>query len=337
VLNRIVARGDASIAQLLSFHYSNGVWTYILATREEWLKVVRGVGEEGWLLGRATSLQDPFTFVRDGKSWRVSGHRRFTTGARVCDWLTIIHYEGERMILAQFPNDRAGITYHDDWDNLGQRLSASGSVTFDNVRVGDDEVLTGLDSFAGDAEYWDGLRATFSQLMFAQVILGTAEGALTAAAEYIRRNGRIGHDGRGGSATDDPHRLRLFGHLSSRVAAGVALADKACEAFDRVLAQREALSIPDWEQATILAFQAKSMATEAALDTTSDIYEATGARSTANRFGLDIYWRNVRTYTVHDSLPYRQVAVGRWVLAGKPPEPLRFVDIAQAAAREAKG
>ncbi len=47
----------------------------------------------------------------------------------------------------------------------------------------------------------------------------------------------------------------------------------------------------------------------------------TGARSTATAEGLDRFWRNVRTHTLHDPVAYKRREVGRWVLEGELPEP----------------
>jgi alkylation response protein AidB-like acyl-CoA dehydrogenase len=38
-------------------------------------------------------------------------------------------------VFAIVPSDQPGITFHDDWDNVGQRLTESGSVSLAEVRV----------------------------------------------------------------------------------------------------------------------------------------------------------------------------------------------------------
>ena len=37
--------------------------------------------------------------------------------------------------------------------------------------------------------------------------------------------------------------------------------------------------------------------------------------------GLDRYWRDIRTHTLHDPVAYKRREVGRWVLEGELPEP----------------
>ena len=64
---------------------------------------------------------------------------------------------------------------------------------------------------------------------------------------------------------------------------------------------------------------AKVVATQVSLDVTSRIFEVTGARATANAVGLDRFWRNVRTHTLHDPVAYKQREVGAHFLTGEYP------------------
>ena len=65
----------------------------------------------------------------------------------------------------------------------------------------------------------------------------------------------------------------------------------------------------------------KARATDVALEIGNRIFEVTGARATAASEGLDRFWRNVRTHTLHDPVAYKRREVGRWVLEGELPEP----------------
>jgi alkylation response protein AidB-like acyl-CoA dehydrogenase len=63
----------------------------------------------------------------------------------------------------------------------------------------------------------------------------------------------------------------------------------------------------------------KVVATDVALDVTNTIFEVTGARATSNAVGLDRFWRNVRTYTLHDPVAYKRREVGDHFLNGTHP------------------
>lgn len=68
----------------------------------------------------------------------------------------------------------------------------------------------------------------------------------------------------------------------------------------------------------------KARADEVALEVTSRIFEVTGARSTANRFGFDRFWRNARTHTLHHPVAYQRREVGLYQLLDEVPEPGRY-------------
>lgn len=67
-------------------------------------------------------------------------------------------------------------------------------------------------------------------------------------------------------------------------------------------------------QAATLGAAAKVMATEVSLDTTSRVFEVCGARSAKRGIGLDRFWRNARTETLHSPVAYKLEEVGRFFL-----------------------
>jgi len=62
-------------------------------------------------------------------------------------------------------------------------------------------------------------------------------------------------------------------------------------------------------------------ATRVGLDLTSRMFETTGARATHGALGLDRFWRNLRTQTLHDPVDYKLHELGDWALNGALPEP----------------
>lgn len=69
---------------------------------------------------------------------------------------------------------------------------------------------------------------------------------------------------------------------------------------------------------------AKVVTTRTALDTASTVFELTGARATATGTGLDRFWRDARTLTLHDPVGYKAVEVGDHLLTGAYPTPSRY-------------
>jgi alkylation response protein AidB-like acyl-CoA dehydrogenase len=57
------------------------------------------------------------------------------------------------------------------------------------------------------------------------------------------------------------------------------------------------------------------------LEIANRIFEVMGARATANHYGFDRYWRNLRIFTLHDPVDYKIRTIGNWVLNNQFPTP----------------
>jgi alkylation response protein AidB-like acyl-CoA dehydrogenase len=67
------------------------------------------------------------------------------------------------------------------------------------------------------------------------------------------------------------------------------------------------------------AMRAHAVCIDAAVSTTSELFELTGARSTSNRYRLDRFWRNVRTFSLHDPIEAKLTMIGGYELTGELP------------------
>ena len=321
-IGRIISAADGSLGQLLTYHYSNGVWSYILGNREQWEFIARGVAEKGWFQSSISNPRDPRLQLEwDGSDLYVTGRRTFATGAAVSQVMTIAVWVGDELVQYQVTADQPGITFNDDWDNLGQRLTASGTLEFNRLRLQEKDRLTGLEEKPHSALLRNALRNQFSQLIFVHFYLGIAEGALKQAAAYFRDTVRPWPESGVESALQDPYHRLKAGELSSDLAAGIALAEKTAHAFQDAFHAGDDLSETQWGELALLTDQAKVIANNVALKISNEIYELTGGRSTSNQYGLDVFWRNVRTHTLHDPVAYRTREVGDYVLSGKLPTP----------------
>ena len=52
------------------------------------------------------------------------------------------------------------------------------------------------------------------------------------------------------------------------------------------------------------------------MDIANRIFENTGASSATATSGLDLYWRNLRTHSLHDPVDYKKLEVGAYFLNG---------------------
>ncbi|RJQ68553.1 monooxygenase [Pseudonocardiaceae bacterium YIM PH 21723] len=322
-VTREIAKADGSIGQLLGYHY---LWNWaarLVGTREQWEHVEATAASEKWFFGGAVNPRDNDVVVtEDGDDLIFTGGKSFSTGSKVSD-VTVLEgvLEGtDKHVFAIVPSNSPGLVFHDDWDNIGQRLTESGSVTIDGVR-------TPWASAAGyvdkefQARVYNTLNVPTIQLVFINFYLGIAAGALETASTYTREKSRSWLHGGFERAVDEPYVIDIYGDLTAKLWAAEALADAVALEGEKLHGDPDAVTPESRGAFEVRVAAAKARATEVALEITGKIFEVTGARSTASAEGLDRFWRNVRTHTLHDPVAYKRREVGRWVLTGELPEP----------------
>ncbi|MEU0354853.1 acyl-CoA dehydrogenase family protein [Streptomyces cyaneofuscatus] len=320
---REVAKADGSIGQLLGYHY---LWNWaarLVGTREQWEHVEAEAVRQTWFFGGAVNPRDSDVVVtEDGDDLVFTGAKTFSTGSKVSD-VTVLEgvLEGtDQHIFAIVPSDSEGLVFHDDWDNIGQRLTESGGVTIDGVR-------TPWASAAGyvDKEFrprvYNTLNVPTIQLVFISFYLGIAAGALETAATYTRTKARSWLHGGYEQAVDEPYVIDTYGDLTAKLWAVEALADAVAAEGQKLHDAPDEVTERTRGEFEVRVAAVKARATDVALEVTSRIFEVTGARATASAEGLDRFWRNVRTHTLHDPVAYKRREVGRHVLTGELPEP----------------
>jgi alkylation response protein AidB-like acyl-CoA dehydrogenase len=311
---RILARADASIAQILGYHYGNQASVVFFGESERWEHWFTASAKGNWLWGDAVNPLDPnLVLTPDGDGYLLNGLKRFSTGASTGDVVVVMAAEHgtDRVIACIVEHGREGIAYLDDWDALGQRLSASGSVRFEDVAVRAEDVV----GVVGD-EPFSTLVSPAVQLGFANLYVGIAEGALRQARRLtLNRRGAwllsdVEHYSR------DPLTQRVFGELLSRLAAAAALTERWNIVLDQVVAHGAAVTAAERTVVEIGSAQAKIVATETALEVAHRVFEVTGSSSTRSAVGLDLFWRNIRTHSLHDPVDYKKLEVGANYLTG---------------------
>lgn len=315
---RVLARADASVAQVLAYHYVNAgniAFAVEPAQQADWYRrTVQG----RWVWGDAVNPVDPdLELVHDDGAYRLRGTKRFCTGASAGDVVLVAATvrggpEDGRALLAALDHDRDGIEYLGDWEALGQRLSASGSVRFDDVVVSPADVLGPL----GD-EPFATLITPGIQLAFGNLYLGVAEGALARGVELVRARRGSWFLSTAEHYREDPFVLRVVGELSSRIAAVAALAEQLNRRFDDAVATGAELTAEQRGDVEVDAARLKVVATEVGVETANRVFEVTGSSSASAAVGLDLFWRNVRTHSLHDPVDYKKLEVGDRVLNGR--------------------
>jgi alkylation response protein AidB-like acyl-CoA dehydrogenase len=318
---RRLAAVDGSLAHLFGFHHLLLATVRLFGAEAQWRGAYAGTIAHAWFWGNALNPLDTRTRIvaAPGGGWIVDGEKSFCSGASDSDRLIVSALDHQdRLVVAAVPTARAGIEIHDDWDNMGQRQTDSGSVSFRALRVDDAELLRTPGPLGSP---FASLRPCIAQLVLANVYLGLGDGALAEGRRFTQTASRAWISSGVPSAAEDPYVLRRYGELWVALEGARALTDAAGAALDAAWSRGDALT-PEQRAIPALAIAAAKVATaRAGLEVASQIFEATGARATAARTGLDRFWRNLRTHTLHDPVDYKLRELGQWALARTIPKP----------------
>ncbi|MET9648636.1 SfnB family sulfur acquisition oxidoreductase [Streptomyces syringium] len=316
---RLLATADTSLAQIPQSHFV-------------FVNVLRSQGSAGQqdfffhevLAGRrfgnaqaeagTPHAQDIRTRVEpDGKGGYVlNGTKNYCTGSLFAHWIPVLaRGAGGKPHVAYVPHDAPGVTVIDDWDGMGQRTTASGTVRLENVAVPADRVVPHHLTFQRPQ-----LHGAYAQLMHAAIDSGAARAALSEAAEFVRTKSRPWFESGAATAAEDPLLIQRFGALELRVRATQALLEAAARTVDTATAH---LTDDTAAEASLAVAAAKAYAAETAVDTASALFEVAGTRAALNDFNLHRHWRDARTHTLHDPALWKVQHLGRYVLNGTRP------------------
>jgi alkylation response protein AidB-like acyl-CoA dehydrogenase len=319
---REIAAADASLAHLFAYHHLGLVTPHLIGTpaqRDRWYSAT---AKDNLFWGNSLNPLDPRTTLSrvDGSTFRLNGEKSFCSGTQDSDVVLVsATLAGESQLqVAVLPTKRAGITVNDDWDNIGQRQTDSGSVSFRDVAVYNDELL-GPPGAGGSV--FATLRPCITQSILSNIFLGIAQGAFDEAREYTLGLQRPFAGSSAARPAEDPYILERYGEMRVQIQAAEALLDVAAVALQRAWQQEDALTPEGRGTCAVAVATAKVAAGRCSLDVTTRAFEVMGARATASRYGFDRFWRNARTLTLHDPLDYKVREVGDWALNGRFPTP----------------
>jgi len=247
------------------------------------------------------------------RRWRLDGRKFYATGALLADWIPVLaHLEADGPLhVAWVERHAPGVEVIDDWNGLGQRTTASGSVVLDGVVVEEDLITPYAATFDGPQTY-----GAFAQVVHAAIDAGIARAAVTDAAAFVRSRSRPYPDAGVDRAADDPLVVHAFGELELRTRAAEALLAEAARAVDAANAH---LSEESVGAASLATAAARAASAHAALEAGTRLFEVAGTRAAAADLGLDRHWRNARTHTLHDPAAWKVQHLGRWAVDRTPP------------------
>ncbi|MFZ5533935.1 MAG: acyl-CoA dehydrogenase family protein [Pseudomonadota bacterium] len=333
---REIAKVDGSLGHLYGYHTGSVPMIELFGSAEQKARLYRQLAQNDWWTGNASSENNSHvldwkvsaTPTEDG-GYLLNGTKHFCSGAKGSNLLFVFGVVQEEsplkgaIIAAAIPTDREGVHINDDWNAIGMRQTDSGSTEFHNAKVYPDEVLGAPNAFilafmqAKRGSLW----TPIVQLIFSNVYLGIAHGALEAAREYTRTQTRPWTPAGVKKATDDPYIVRTYGEFAIALQGADAAAREAGRLLQQAWEKGDALTPQDRGELMVKVAGVKALSTQVALDVTSRIFEVIGSRGTHPRYGFDRFWRNVRTHSLHDPLAYKIVEVGHHALNGRYPIP----------------
>ncbi len=317
-----LAAADSNVAQALRAHF--GFVEQLLSApdpeyRARWLGRLGRGQVAGAAAAEKGGARDQFGTTlapRDGV-WLVNGTKFFTTGSLYADWLTVTATDPDgNTVKCIAARGDPGLEILDDWDGMGQRLTASGTARFADVRAHDNEVLPGNVAFS--------YSQAFFQLYHLATVAGIAQAAARAMAEAVRGRRRSFTHGNADHPGRDPQVLELVGRVAASAHAASATVRQAARALDAAARSGEQERGPATMRAELQVWQAQESVFPATLEAAGLLFDALGGTAALRTAGLDRFWRNIRTIACHNPRIFRTRVVGDFAVNGTlPPEQWR--------------
>lgn len=310
---KIISAADPSLGQLPQNHFAAVDAIRVSASEAQkrlWFDRVL----QGYRLGNAFSEAGSkhvgafeTRLIRDGDGYLIKGQKFYATGALFAHFVHIGAVdEDDKVNLAIARRDAPGLAVIDDWSAFGQRTTASGKVTLDNVRVGSEDIIPV--HRRGDLPSSNG---SVSQIIQAAIDAGIARAAVEETIRFVRNHARPWIDSGQAYSHEDVFSIAQIGDLRVRLSAAEALLERAGRLIDGILDNPGAREVAE---VVVAVAEAKILTTEIALLATNKLHELGGTRTVLGRHNLDRHWRNARTHTLHDPVRWKYFHVGNFAL-----------------------
>ncbi len=317
-----LSEAESNLTQALRAHFG---------FTEDVLTSVDAPRRERWLsrIGRGDILGGAWSEVGDAKlaafSTRVHGSgdelwlegtKYYTTGSLFADWIDVgatnAADEGIGVVVSRHA---PGVQILDDWDGVGQALTASGTAIFTHVPVQASDITMAADRFA--------YAPAFFQLVQLATIAGIGRALANELASAVAKRSRTYTHAAASRSSEDPQVLQVVGRVRGAAYAAGAIVLKVAEAVQRAADARAspelfaaAVAIAELESA-----QAQSVVIDLVLKAATTAFDALGASAVRRESGLDRHWRNARTLASHNPRIYKDRIVGDYLVNGTPPPP----------------
>ncbi len=242
--------------------------------------------------GAGSNVRDMRTrAVRDGKYFRITGEKMWTSNAAIADVVTVVARTGEDE-FSMFLVDREEHGFEPvEISKLGLNGWPLGQIAFNDVVVPEENLLGGLG--AGMREAMKGFSR--SRCFVSCLALGISHAALNDAIAYSKE------------------RLQFGKPIAGYQLIQAMLAEMATDLAASQLLVYKALSmLAEGKRCDLEASIAKSFTTEAAQRISSKAVQVLGAFGLTKEFPVERHFRNARMLTIPDgTTQINQLIIGR--------------------------
>ncbi|MCL6706270.1 SfnB family sulfur acquisition oxidoreductase [Pseudomonas sp. R2.Fl] len=314
----IISAADSSIGQIPQNHFYMVEALRLDGSEEQkkhyFQRVLDGdrLGNAFTEIGTKTPVDYKTHFAERDGTLLLNGQKFYATGSLFAHIVVAVAKGPNGRIHIVFI-DRAtpGLDFVDDWSSFGQRSTGSGTVTFDDVEITPFQVVDHDASFERPTP-----MGPFAQIIHSAVQVGIARGALAETISYVRAYARPFFELTIEHGYEDPHTIHAVGDVAIRVHAADALLARAGRILDVATENPTERTVAE---ASVAVAEVKALGTDVAQLASTKLIELGGARSTLESYGLDRFWRNARTHSLHDPVRWKYHHIGNFYLNGQLP------------------
>ncbi len=321
-----LASADANVAHILRNHFSV-VERFVRTPKDEQGRIWQRAIADGAIIGLAvTELASPKVgdvtpdtiLSPQGDGYVLNGTKYYSTGTLFSDFVLVRFGTTDgRTGAVLIPTNRNGIELVDDWDGIGQRLTASGTTHFHKVEVHSREVVFD----APNAGYGVPYSNTFAQLFLTSVNAGILQAIERDAVSLVQTRHRTFYYAPAERAADDPILQQTVGDISAAAFAAQSAVLAAADALEVATNAHDAGSAAAYDaahRAALVSAQTKIIVDRLALQAGGQLFDVGGASAAERVRNLDRHWRNARTLSSHNPTTLKARSVGDYLVNGTP-------------------
>lgn len=214
------------------------------------------------------------------------------------------------MIAAVHVHQR-GVVLAEDWDGFGQRTTGTGTSTFTDASVEEENLI----DFDTRFKY----QTAFYQQVLLAVLAGSAKAAEREFALELKNRKRTFSHAAANVASEDPQLLQVIGEVSAAAFAATATVERVSNAlqgaYDSALQLQAGVITAEEDEAAndyaeLASAQAQVALTPLVLTAITHAFDALAASATSTSKNLDRHWRNARTAGNHNPWVFKARLIG---------------------------